>query len=49
MSFINYEIKNDGSGIDVVGKDYTRRKNGTVKMSQQEEKFFYTDFWIDEG
>ena len=33
-------IRNAGPRIGAVGKDYTRREKGTMKMSCQEENYF---------
>ena len=40
----DHEIRNVGPGIGVVGKDYTRREKGTMKMSCQEDNSFSTNF-----
>ena len=40
----DHGTRNVGPGIGAVGKDYTSRKNGTMKMSHQEENSFSTNF-----
>ena len=40
----NYEIRNAGPEIGAIGKDYTRREKGTMKMSCQEDNSFSTNF-----
>ena len=42
----NHGIRNAGSGIGAVGKDYIGRENGTMKMSCQEKNFFSTNLGL---
>ena len=39
----DHEIRNTGLEIGVVGKDYTRRENSTMKMSYQKKNSFSTN------
>ena len=42
----DHEIRNAGPGIGAVGKNYTRREKGTMKMSCQEKNFVSTNLGL---
>ena len=45
----NLGIRNVGSGIGAVGKDYTHREKGYNKNVTARRKIFFYNFWINEG